>query len=268
VERSEYEVVIVKYGERSTVRGEVFLNYPLYRTPDAPIDMDYFVWVVRDERRTVLVDTGFSASGGARRGRETVLPPTEAWRSLGIEPEQAPLIVITHAHYDHIGHLDRFPESRIVIAERELEFWRSGVSRHLLFHHSAEDDELAVLEAAVAEGRVDVFRDRVEVAPGIEVIEIGGHTPGQSVVLAQTAEGPVLLASDAIHYYEEYEARMPFSSVADLVAMYEGFDRIAELVASGRVRHLVAGHDPSTLERFRPMSGPLVGHAATIGGAR
>jgi hypothetical protein len=74
-----------------------------------------------------------------------------------------------------------------------------------------------------------------------------------------------MLASDAVHYYEEYERDMLFTSVSDLVQMYECFDYIREQVSSGEVQHLVAGHDPATLSRFRPALGTYSHLAATIG---
>jgi hypothetical protein len=60
---------------------------------------------------------------------------------------------------------------------------------------------------------------------------------------------------------------MLFMSVANLVDMYEGFDRIRRLVESGDVSHLVSGHDPDTLNRFSPATGPHGHLAATIGAA-
>ncbi len=113
-----------------------------------------------------------------------------------------------------------------------------------------------------------LFEGTAKIAPGIEVIEVGGHTPGQCMVKIATCEGTVLLASDAVHYYEEYERDMLFTSVADLVQMYECFDYIRDQVRSGEVRHLVAGHDPATLSRFRKAEGKYSDLAATIGRAR
>ncbi|WP_307795591.1 N-acyl homoserine lactonase family protein [Actinacidiphila acididurans] len=265
---STYEVVVVRYGTRRTVRSEVFLNYSLYGEPDAPIGMDYFFWIVRDEQRTFVVDTGFSRAGGANRARTTLIEPVEAFRALGVDAADAPTVIVTHAHYDHIGNLDHFDRSPVVVARSEVDFWAGPHSRRTQFHHSVEDAELAELAAVVDSGRAVLFDERITVADGIEVIRVGGHTPGQSVVRVATADGPVLLASDALHYYEESEKAMPFVSVADLVEMYDGFDTIDAMSASGAVAHVVSGHDPVTLDRFGRDGGPLGDATAVIGGTR
>src|SRR5438067_1662906 len=77
------------------------------------------------------------------------------------------------------------------------------------YAHSAEIEELEALAAAGDAGRVQLFEGSIEVAPGITVTEVGGHTAGQSIVTVRTSEGVVLLASDALHYYEEAELDRP-----------------------------------------------------------
>jgi len=261
----EYQVTIVKYGTRSTVRSDVYLNYPLYHEDDATIGMDYFFWIVRNERRTIVVDTGFSPSGGQARNRTLLADVPALFRRFGVDPSAAPTVVLTHAHYDHAGNLDLFPSSRVVMSEREFSFWSGRHARRVLFHHAVDDDGLAYLQTVHDEGRLELFRGSTVVAPGIEVIDVGGHTPGQCVVKVSTSDGVVLLASDAIHYYEEYERDMLFTSVASLVDMYEGFDRVRQMIEDGEVSHLVAGHDPDTLSRFTEASGEHGRLAATIG---
>lgn len=260
------QVVIAKYGTRVGRRSEVYLNYPLYGDDDADIGMDYFFWIVRDADRTIIIDTGFSAEGAANRSRTTLISPAEILERLGIEVDTIEHVVITHAHYDHIGNLGLFPRAQFIIAQREYDFWSSRHAQRRQFHHSVEDAELVTLRRLHDEGRVRTFDGSLALSPDVELREVGGHTPGQSIVLVQTSEGPVLLASDAVHYYEELERDMPFMSVANLVEMYEGFDTIHELVRTARVAHLVAGHDPATLERFTPITtAGLEEFVATIG---
>jgi glyoxylase-like metal-dependent hydrolase (beta-lactamase superfamily II) len=263
-----YQVTIVKYGTRTTTKSDVYLNFPLYHEDDAPIGMDYFFWIISGGDRTVIVDTGFSKHGGQIRGRTMLEEIPTLLEHFGVDPGSSPDVVLTHAHYDHAGNLSLFPTSRVFMAEAEHAFWTSRHAHRVMFHHSVEDDELAYIEQVASQGRLNLFRDRVEVAPGVEVLVVGGHTPGQCVVKVPTSEGVVLLASDAIHYYEEYERDMLFMSVADLVKMYEGFDRIREMESAGEIAHLVSGHDPDTLARFTPVPGKYADLAATIGALR
>ena len=73
----------------------------------------------------------------------------------------------------------------------------------------------------------------------------------------------MLLASDAVHYYEELERELPFEIYTDLDEMIAGYALLRELAAStGAV--LVPGHDPHVTERFPPVSPALAGVALRL----
>ncbi len=100
----------------------------------------------------------------------------------------------------------------------------------------------------VFEGRVAFYSADGEIAPGITVHHIGGHTMGLQVVRVLTKRGWVMVASDATHFYENMERVAPFPivyNVGDMVRGYETLHKLADTPA-----HIVPGHDPLVLDRY------------------
>jgi glyoxylase-like metal-dependent hydrolase (beta-lactamase superfamily II) len=257
------KVVAARYATLETTRSDCFLRYHSYGEPDGPQRMDYFFWLLRDGGETIVVDTGFDPGVGARRGRTCLVRPRDALARLGVDPGSVSRLVLTHLHYDHTGNLDAFPEAELYVQERELEFWRSPAATRFQFAATVESDELAAVYAAQSEGRVRVLSGDEELAPGVRLVLVGGHSPGQQILAVDGASGPIVLASDALHFYEELERDRPFSVLSDVAEMYLGYDTLRELsgVPGGQ---LVAGHDPSVLDRFRPVDGDAAGFAVEI----
>jgi glyoxylase-like metal-dependent hydrolase (beta-lactamase superfamily II) len=242
-------VIAVRYATLPTLKSQLYHRYGTYGEPDAAQSLDYFFWVLSDDGRTVVVDTGFDPEVGARRGRTCLCPPREALARLGIEPGSVRQVIVTHFHYDHVGNLDLFADAELLVPERELEFWTSPVARRHQFAEHVEAGEIERIAAAERDGRVRAFAGEAELAPGVRAIPLPGHSPGQAGVLVSTPSGPVALASDAVHLYEEWETDRPFAVIADLEEMYSSYDHLRALcAASGAV--MVPGHDPEVLTRF------------------
>jgi glyoxylase-like metal-dependent hydrolase (beta-lactamase superfamily II) len=255
---SRYEVIAVRYATRETTKADCYLRYHAHGEPDAPLRMDYFFWVLRNGDETVLVDTGFDPEVGRRRGRTCLCPPLEALERLGVAAGSVRRIVLTHLHYDHTGNVDAFPEAQLLLARRELDFWSSPQASRFQFAVLIEPEEIAGIVEAQARGRVRFLEDGETVLPGVSAYSVGGHSPGQLVLTVAGVRGTAVLASDAIHYYEELELDRPFDVVHDLEAMYRGYDLVRELSAEpGAI--LVAGHDPAVLDRFPPLEGEAAG---------
>lgn len=246
---STWDVVAVRYATLNSTLGALYYRWADYGEPDGPQVMDYFFYVLRGDGRTIVVDCGFDPVAGARRGRTCLTEPVEALRLLGIEPAEVETMLISHLHYDHIGNLGAFTKARFLVPERELAFWTSDVARYHGFWHHVEADEIARVADLHAAGRVDTYGGATEIAPGLHALEVGGHSPGQQILLVDTASGRLVLTSDAVHLYEELEQARPFGVLADLEEMYLGFETIKRLGAEPGTT-VVPGHDPEVTRRF------------------
>jgi glyoxylase-like metal-dependent hydrolase (beta-lactamase superfamily II) len=249
---TNYGVTAVRYATLRSTRRGLYYRYELYGEPDAPMVMDFFFWVLRGDGRTVLVDTGFAPRVGARRDRPCLVPPVEAVRRLGIDPLLVTHVVITHFHYDHIGNVMDYPAAELILPKRELEFWTGPLAQKPQFAALVEPDEVAVIQRAVEDGRVRLIGGSEEILPGVTAISVGGHSPGQLVLVVQSASGDVVLTSDAVHFYSELDLDRPFAVIDRLGEMYAAYDLIKELARRPGAR-LVAGHDPAVMQRF-PLS--------------
>ena len=250
----EYEVFAIKYGERVGTRGTIFM----YGDPhEAPLPMDYFVWVIRNEERTVVLDIGFNQAEGEGRGRTFLRCPAESMKLIGVDADEVEDVVISHMHYDHVGNLDLFPKANFHIQDEDLSFVTGRAMTYKPLRHSFVLGEVLQMVTAVYGDRV-VFHDGdEELFPGISVHHVPGHSRGQQSVKVNTKRGPIVLASDAAHYYESISDGTPFLLHENLFLMLEGFRRLRKLAPSDD--HIVPGHDPDVLNRYAAPSPDLEG---------
>jgi glyoxylase-like metal-dependent hydrolase (beta-lactamase superfamily II) len=259
-ERPTYEVFAVKYAERDARRPEHFLGGDPH---DAPMPMDYFVWAIVNPERTVVVDTGFNSFDAETRNRRLLRTAAEGLSLIGIDAATMPDVVITHLHYDHVGGIDQFPNARFHVQDREMNFATGRHMTHSEFSHPFTARHVAEMVMAVHAKRVQLDDGDAELAPGISVHHIGGHTDGLQVIRVSTSAGWLVLASDASHYYENMEARRPFPIVFDVPAMVAGYDRLRSLAGPGGA--IVPGHDPMVFERYPAADPSLSGIAVRLG---
>ncbi len=199
-------------------------------------------------RRVVLVDTGFGARTAAKRGWTLDLDPIDAVARLGIDPHAIEDVVITHLHLDHAGNLDRFAKARFHVQDAEASFatGRCMCEAHLRMPYEVED-VVQFVRHVYAE-RVRFHDGDGQVAPGISVHFVPGHTAGMQAVRVMTARGPVVLASDSSHMYANVMRRSPFSLTVDALATLRSYDRLMEL--AGSYERIVPGHDPKVRELY------------------
>ena len=110
--------------------------------------------------------------------------------------------------------------------------------------------------------RVSFHRGDAELAPGLSIHRVGGHTHGLQCVRVHTQRGWVVLASDASHYYEHFEKSRVFPTVFNVGEVVEGYALLRSLADSDA--HIVPGHDPLVMERYESVSPDLNGVAVRL----
>ena len=138
--------------------------------------------------------------------------------------------------------------ARFHVNDQELAFTTGRLMCHETFRRSYTADHVCSLIRHLFEGRVAFHERDDQIAPGVSVHHIGGHTPGMQSVRVKTRRGWVVLASDACHFYENMEGAKPFPIVYHLEDMIEGWGKLQKLAESPA--HVVPGHDPLVLQRY------------------
>jgi glyoxylase-like metal-dependent hydrolase (beta-lactamase superfamily II) len=134
--------------------------------------------------------------------------------------------------------------------------------RYPRLSHSFEVEDVCGMVRLNYAGRVMFYNGDAELAPGLTVHAVGGHSAGLQFVRVKTARGFVVLASDVTHFYENMASSRPFTTAFHIGEMLEGFERLLALAPDED--HVVPGHDPLVMKLYPAPSPELEGVAVCL----
>ncbi len=255
-----YEIFALRYAERTNrTRAE---NLKMADDHDASMPIDYYLWVIRNDSRTIVVDTGFGKVEARQRGRQLLQTPEQALTRIGVQLAAVKDVVITHLHYDHAGTLPDFSAARFHLQSSEMAFATGPAMLDADERWAFSADHVCDMVRLLYDDRLVFHDEDADIAPGITLHRLPGHTAGLQVVRVPTRRGFVVLASDASHFYENFARRSPFPICYSESDMVKSFDRLEQLADSED--HIIPGHDPLVRELYSPPSSELDGWACRL----
>ena len=244
----EYSIEAIRYGVSPDIPvGALVVGGP----KDEKVDVDFVVWLIRGGGRNILFDSGFHRERWFKQWKITdYLRPDEAVRQAGVKPEDVTDVVISHAHWDHMGGIDLFPKATVWIQKDEFRYYTGDAWQSGGHNGGIDPDDIQQLVRLNTEGRLRlVDGDNVEIIPGIRVFVGSRHTFASQYLLIE-GKLPFVLASDNVYFYRnlaEHKASATFSD-ADHPANIKAQQRMIEM--AGSVDRVVPGHDALQFQKF------------------
>jgi glyoxylase-like metal-dependent hydrolase (beta-lactamase superfamily II) len=253
----EYSIQAIRYASSPDVPvSELVVGGP----KDQKVDIAMVVWLLRGGGHTILFDSGFHRDTFLKYfTMKDYLRPDEAVKLAGVQPGEVTDIVISHAHWDHMGGIDLFPKATVWIQKDEyryytMEAWQPGGQ-----HGGIDPEDVKELVRLNTEGRVRlVDGDNAEMFPGIRAYTGSRHTYA-SQYLRVDGSPPFVLASDNCYFYLNLSSHLASAtfSEADHAGNIAQQSRMVEL--AGSVDRVVPGHDALQFQKF-----PTEGRVAKI----
>jgi glyoxylase-like metal-dependent hydrolase (beta-lactamase superfamily II) len=259
-ELTPYEVYAVHYAHNANARrANAFIGGDPH---DGPMPLDYFVWAIKGTNGTFVLDTGFDEAMGRKRGRQFLRSPAVGLKAIGVEPDDVRDVILSHMHYDHCGNYDLFPQARYHLQDIEMAYCTGRCMCHPGLRGPFEEEDVVAIVRKLFAGRV-VFHDGVdELAPGITLHHVGGHSKGLQVMRVWTRRGWMVLASDASHFYANMQEGRAFPILHSHEATLEGYATMRRLASTPGA--IIPGHDPLVQQRYPAAKPGLEGIAVRL----
>jgi len=269
----------VTLAPRTTGTFQSNFKYLLAGGESKPVKLPIPFYVIRHPEGIVLFDSGLGQNireqihgWWVHRLFQLLLPyrfrkeeaAVNQLKKMGIEPGAVRYLIVSHAHFDHVGGLQDFPDAAVVISRAEWE--HANVGRWKARFRGVMTEQLAGIESRLwiidyqpgtrrepFYGSFDLFGDG-----SLILVPTPGHTPGHQSLLVTLGSGQkIFLTGDAVWVRENYNRPAPKSWMVRFLE--ERGDQAWETTLKIRKFHeenpgifIVPGHDPHLWPELPP----------------
>ena len=200
---------------------------------------------------------------GKQRQRNVIRCPSEGLKALDIDADKIEDVIITPPALRPLRQPHLFPRARFHVQDKEMVYATGRCMCHPPLRHAFDVEDVVTMVRRLYDGRVAFHDGDDELAPGISVHFVGGHTMGLQMVRVWTQRGWVVLASDAAPLLRQHGAG---TAVPDRLQRrrHAGRPQATRTRSPASRRHVIPGHDPLVLKRYPAPSRALEGIVARL----
>ena len=180
-------LVAFRYGESLFPTANVFYN----DTSGTVMSIAWLFYFMRYKKHKILIDVGNGNIDVFRRYgflMRNFHKPVCLLKQFGLVPDDITDVFVTHSDFDHIGDINLYKNAKIYIQE----------------------DEMEKCAGCIEKGRdIIVFRSYIRVYDKFELVCVGGHTVGSSIVRFEQNGIHYVLGGDECYVNESLEKGIP-----------------------------------------------------------
>ncbi|MCD7937206.1 MAG: MBL fold metallo-hydrolase [Tannerellaceae bacterium] len=209
----EFKIILLSEAQQNASPGILIGTTPemlAKYVPGGTFPNAMNAFVVQGKGKNILIDTGLG------------IKLFENLKSVGLQPGDIDVILITHMHGDHIGGLIQngevmFPSVQLYIPQPEHDYWMSDDEMYQVPENSRMSFTNARNVIRQYGNRLHLFEPNkleditMEILPGIKPIAAYGHTPGHTVYLLESGNSRFLVWGDLTH---AMAIQMPYPEIA------------------------------------------------------
>ena len=220
---ADYSIWVLEYAAVEKFPFSVMMYGPQHQ---GTRKLPYAYALLKGKGEVILIDTGYDHVNFGKTladsyGVSNYHGPREVLAECGIAPEDVTTVFITHAHFDHMGAIDQFPNAKFYLQKRELDQWvwalTLGAEYRFLVGGGDPADIVKAVDAAKDGRMVLVDGEREDALPGIDLhLAADTHTYGCMYVTirndgARNSADKWIFAGDLIYTYDNLTGLDPKS---------------------------------------------------------
>lgn len=216
---------------------------------DCPVP--YIIWCIETPDGPVVVDTAFHPDYVTTEWMQgsQFIEPAQLLAEIGIKSDEVRTVIVTHFHVDHFTGFDFFPRAEFVVQRAEYDFWTGSMMRFDYLNKLMRPGVRPALKRLTEEKRIRLIDGDMTLLPGIDLLKVGGHTPGSQMVAVETAKGKAVICGDVAYTYRNLHEALPVGWYFNLPESVMALDRALATATTPDLA--LPSHDPKLMQDKR-----------------